>query len=405
MMAEHKGFPRHLLKRPPEERKRYFHEYWAGHRRIIDVADELLRLIHEPADAEIIYVIGPTGVGKSTVMKYVLKKLYEEAMPKLERNPGVIPAAFIELENPDKGSYEWTDHYINTLIALDEVLIDKKIYLTERGVSRDEQKVRLRKEIGGRSALRRAAQNALKNRVLYAFFNDEAQFITKRRSSEGLTDQADTIRSLAAKSETLHVLFGTYDLRLLRNKNGQLGRRSHTVHFRRYNTEGGPNNGIEEAAGFAEAFLSFQANLPLETPPDLVRHMEFCFERCLGCVGHLKSWFKRAYAAALEDDSKTLSSRVFLKAAPSKVVWKQIAQEIAAGEAALDEQDDELAAELRKLEELREPEPPKADSDDACDAAGGRKSSKKSKRASSGKKGGGKPFKNKAKRFPTGEVS
>jgi len=400
-MADQNGFPRYLLKRSPAERKAYFHEYWVGHSRITEVADEVQRLIREPADAEIIYVIGPTGVGKSTVMRYVLKKLYEEAMPELERNPGKIPAAFIELDNPDTGSYEWKDHYINTLIALDEVLIDKKIYLLEPGISKDEQKARVKKEVGGRSALRRAAQNALKNRILYAFFNDEAQFMTKRKSGEGLIDQADTIRSLAAKSGTLHVLFGTYPLRHLRNLNGQLGRRSHTVHFSRYKIEDAPDGGIQEIKSFVQAFLSFQANLPFATPPDLTKHAEFCFLRCLGCVGHLKSWFKRAYAMALEDNCETLSSRLFLKAAPSKAVWSHIAEEIKVGEEALEENDEELAAELFKLQAVSALESPKTEKSSASSKKGSGKSSNHSDSADPKTKRKKRPFKLNPKRYPT----
>lgn len=397
-------FPDYLLKRPASERKKYFHEFWVAHKRMEQVADEVLDLIYEPADAEIIYVIGPTGVGKTTLMMYLIKKLYERAMPELEIDPGKIPAAFIELDCPDRGSYNWTDHFINTLIALNEVLIDKKIYYRERGESKSDLRYRVQKEYGGHSALKRSAQSALENRILYAFFNDEAQYMTRRSKDQAisgrtLTEQADTIRSFAAKSKTLHVLVGTYDLRLLRNKNGQIGRRSHTVHFSRYSEKV-----AEDVAAFGAAFLAFQNHLPLADPPDLTRHGEFCFKRCLGCVGLLKSWFKRAYARALEDKCKTISSKLFLNSAPKKVVWNQIAAEINAGEQGLDEKDDELEDELRKYKERSALSP-------ATSPRGGSKSPAKGGESSEEPNAGSKTRKRKRrpqrkpKRFPTDDGS
>jgi energy-coupling factor transporter ATP-binding protein EcfA2 len=345
----HYAFPSELLKHPLKSRKDYFRDYWVAHRKITEAAAELLGLILEPADAEIINVIGPTGVGKTTLMKYVIKVLYENSLSELEKDPGKIPAAFMTAENPESGSYDWKDHYTNTLIALNEVLIEKKIYLPAPGASEDEIKASLKEKIGGRSALRRAAQSALMNRIIFSFFVDEAQRITKRRSGEGLMNQADTIRSLAYASGVLHVLVGTYDLIPLRNLNGQLGRRSHTVHFSRYQLEGESNSGVKDIESFTEAFLSFQAHLPLAKTSDLTKHLEFCFLRCLGCIGLLKSWFRRSLALALEENSETVNSRLFLKATPPKAVYDQIAEEIKEGEEALENEDSELNAELNKM--------------------------------------------------------
>lgn len=344
-------FPLELLEQGAEARKAYFKDYWVEHSKIKEASAELLRLIREPADAEVINLIGPTGVGKTTLMKYVIKVLYEDALPELEGNPGKVPAAFMNAENPETGSYDWKDHYTNTLVALNEVLINKKIYIPAPGASYEEIKTSLKERVGGRSALRRAAQSALMNRIMFAFFIDEAQRMTKRKSGEGLMNQADTIRSMAAASKTLHVLVGTYDLIALRNLNGQLGRRSHTVHFGRYRLGDVSDDGIKDIESFTEAFLAFQSHLPLAKMPDLKKCLDFCFSRCSGCVGLLKSWFTRCLAMALDDNLETVNSKLFLKSTPSSAVCKQIAEEIKEGEEALKDDDQELAAELHILEE------------------------------------------------------
>lgn len=391
-----------VLKKLPHERKEFFGNFWVAHERIKEVSEELLRLILEPADAEVIYLIGATGVGKTTVMKHVIAKLYEMALPTMSEFPGRVPAAYIEAENPDRGVYDWKSHYINTLIALDEVLIDKKVYLPAPGVNRGAVDALIKRGSKGSAAYRRAAENALKNRIRYAFFVDEGQYIVKRKSGEGLMNQADTTRSLASRSNTLHVIGGTYDLRLLRNLSGQLARRSHTVHFRRYKTEGLTQaERDKEVESFTKAFLTFQAYLPVPEPPDLVKHIEFCFMRCLGCVGHLKSWFKRSLDDALISGSTTITPRMFLKAAPKRDAWLRIAEEIAEGEPALEENDEELGAEVAKLEYTPEQNETSADSRKV--SPGKRKlKSKNGKKSTTKKTGYSRPFQPRPERYPLG---
>lgn len=375
-MLDRGGFPRELLERPVDERKAYFKNHPIAHTKIREVADVLLRLIREPGDAEVIHLIGPTGVGKSTVMKYVIKMLFEAALPELERNPGQIPAAYIVARNPEKGSYDWKEHYISTMLALDEVLIDRKIYLPEPGPRRDEDRARVVERVGRAAALRRATESTLRNRIKFGFFVDEAQYMTKHKSGLGLENQADTIRSIAFESGTLHILVGTYALRFLRNLNGQLGRRSHTVHFERYRTDGvSAEEEHKNAESFAQAFLSLQDLLPLERTPDLTKHMKFCFARCVGCVGHLKSWFTRSLDIALDNNLETIPSSLFLKVAPPLSVCQQIADEVKEGEEALAESDEDLAAEWMKVDEA----------DDARQAKPVRKGSKTTKRGKAAK--------------------
>lgn len=388
-----------VLKKSPEERKQFYRDDWRAHRNIEAAADELLRLIREPAGAEIIYLIGLTGVGKTTLTKFVISKLFEMALPVIGNFPGHVPAAYLEAENPDRGSYDWGTHYVNTMIALDEILIDKKVYLP--GPPDIQGKSALpTKGDSRRMAQRAAAENTLMNRIMYAFFVDEAQYITKRKSGEGLTDQADTIRSLAARSKTLHVLAGTFDLRLLINLSGQLGRRSHIVHFKRYKIDG--LSGQEKASEleeFAKAFMSLQAYLPVESMPNLERHLDFCFERCVGCVGHLKSWFLRALAMALDDKLQTVNSEVFLKATPKKEVWRRILQEAADGESALEEIDDELDKELAKLGRSDDQTGQRAENRPAKKA---RETPAPGKKRSAAKLPKGRPFVPKPERYPVG---
>jgi hypothetical protein len=62
-------------------------------------------------------------------------------------------------------------------------------------------------------------------------FVDEAQHLARISSGRRLSDQLDVIKSIANRTQTVHVLFGTYELMAFRNLSAQLSRRSMDLHF------------------------------------------------------------------------------------------------------------------------------------------------------------------------------
>ena len=150
--------------------------------------------------------------------------------------------------------------------------------------------------------LRHALEGALTHRRPAAFFVDEAQHLAKMKSGRKLQDQLDSIKSLASLTRTVHVLVGTYELLPFRNLSAQLSRRSIDIHFRRYQA-----TRSEDYAAFQNVAFTFQRHLPLEGESDLLKHIEYCYERSIGCVGVLKEWLMRALAFALGRDSRTVT--------------------------------------------------------------------------------------------------
>jgi hypothetical protein len=118
--------------------------------------------------------------------------------------------------------------------------------------------------------------------------------LAKIASGRRLLDQLDVIKSIANRTQTVHVLYGTYDLLAFRNLNGQLSRRSIDVHFPRYRTDF-----ADDRQAFIGVLRSLAQQLPLAEPPDLAADWEFLYERSIGCVGVLKQWLIRALSAAL----------------------------------------------------------------------------------------------------------
>lgn len=93
-------------------------------------------------------------------------------------------------------------------------------------------------------------------------------------SGRRLADQLDVIKSIASRTQTIHVLIGTYELLSFRNLSGQLSRRSVDLHFSRYRAES-----TDDLRMFRNIVLTFQEQLPAEQSPDLVGMWDFLYER------------------------------------------------------------------------------------------------------------------------------
>jgi hypothetical protein len=125
---------------------------------------------------------------------------------------------------------------------------------------------------------------------------------------------------------------GTYELLTFRNLSGQLSRRSVDIHFRRYCADSS-----EDIQAFKSILLTFQQQMPLPQPPDLVTHWEYFYERTLGCVGILKNWLTRALKDALDREATTITIKDLQKRAWSVAQCQRMFQEIQEGERQLSE--------------------------------------------------------------------
>jgi hypothetical protein len=159
---------------------------------------------------------------------------------------------------------------------------------------------------------------------------DEAQHLAKVSSGRKLLDQLDVIKSIANRTGTPHVLFGTYDLLSFRNLSAQLSRRSCDIHFRRYRAEDEEDRQI-----FMNVLNSFAQRLPLIEIPDLAKDWELLYERSLGCVGVLKEWLVRALIVALNQAQNTITRRDLERHALSASQCGRMLTDLKDGEAQL----------------------------------------------------------------------
>lgn len=312
-------FPPELLDADINSRIRYFKDKYFPHPILENTEKILTTIIQEPADASLIIVYGPTGVGKTTLLNSIYNKIIADTLDDMHEDPGYVPVVRTEAVAPASGIFNMKDWYIRTLDALNEPLIDRKTGYSPQDIKNYTRGRRVGTEI----EYRFACEKCLLYRLVSVLLIDEAQHMFKTGGSNRLEVQMDTLKSLATMSKTVFVLFGTNELIHTRGLNTQLGRRTIRVHFPTY------ARGItSDHRSFAFVLRKLRDHTPVEEPPPFRELFDYLFEGSLGCVGLLISWIVRALRLALEDGGKQLTRRHLDQTRMSYFELAEIAKDI-----------------------------------------------------------------------------
>jgi len=231
-----------------------------------------------------VLVIGPSRVGKTTLIRLLEERFIAQAQTQMEADPAFIPFASITSAGPEASRFDWPTYYRAVLRSLRDPFVD-----APRG------------RIANRE-LREAMEAALLHRKPLAVIVDEAHHLAKATRGRLLQDQLDHLKYFENLTGVSHILVGTYDMRPFRRVNAQLACRSVDVHFSRYDAAK-----EEDAQVFRSVLWALQRQLPMPEEPHLVEHWEFLYTRSIGCIGLLKMHLNRALNMALAEDARTVT--------------------------------------------------------------------------------------------------
>jgi energy-coupling factor transporter ATP-binding protein EcfA2 len=308
-----------LLKLDNEQKLKYFYSFQVRHNYLKIVTDDFMFLSKPYNETSIIFIIGSTGVGKTTVSKLLLKQLLEKNKTENIARAD-IPYIYLKMLSNGHKAISWFSIYNSMLLKGKEILIKKKI----KTIIKD-GKVSVDNSSSNKiDALRDSLDSMIKRRNVNVLVIDEAYHLLRFGNLVAIMDTLKSISEI--KTGFKLVLIGSYNLINLAKSYGQVCRRAEILHFKRYNIK--IPNDVEE---FTNIIKKLQKKWPCEVIPDFTSISCELMNATLGCIGLLKGLLLRALQMQLKKHG-IWNNEYLVKAAKSIKLIDTIRSEIVRGE-------------------------------------------------------------------------
>ncbi len=166
--------PARILSR--QEKLDLFRDCTVVHPHLKKAYEEFRDAVNNPGGASVIFLFGPTGVGKTTLLRQIMKVMVSEKTARLKRDPNYLPVATVEARAPESGSFDWKVYYQSVLASLAESpALDYPIPNRSRLRKSKSYQRNVVSKSSHLSTLREQVIVNMRHRELVVFLTDEAQ--------------------------------------------------------------------------------------------------------------------------------------------------------------------------------------------------------------------------------------
>ena len=245
----------------------------------------------------IVFVIGPTGAGKTTLANALQSQLADHFRA-LGTSSGYTPYFYMNLKLENSKEFVWKRFYLGALRELNEPLLDKKVNLKEElarlrqnGVPAGPTPI-ADQDIG---VLRDLLEHQLKARDVRFALIDEGNLLAMiRGTADDLKAQMEVLKSLAGSVPTCRfIFFATSDALPLLHLSPQLSRRIIVIRFNPYSSE------KESLTQLGSGLLPYLSALKCGYSFELKKKIRVIQSTASGLFGASAEWIQRAAAPAL----------------------------------------------------------------------------------------------------------
>jgi energy-coupling factor transporter ATP-binding protein EcfA2 len=295
---------------------RYMRQQYAIHPQLADAIKQSTRLLTPGTGISITVVVGPTGVGKTTLARCMIEHSLRQFSTDIVDDPSCVPCAYVEVPPSEKeGGVDWSLFNRRCGIALHDALPEERLATEGTGF------------IGGdmpvyKPGLRAAFERAIVNRKLRHLVLDECGHFVD--SAEDTKVYGNVLKSLANVGGINVLMLGAYGAEKIIESTAQLARRVNVVHFRRF----------DSFESYCIYLNTLAQALPLAEPPDLLQHAGILYEHCCQLGGLTADTIIQAVVEASLNEEKPgeWSDDYLWHALPQEAKRRTIMEDLLVGE-------------------------------------------------------------------------